>query len=191
MRLIRSSSYRRQQWKNGGGETIEIAVYPHGATTSDFDWRVSMARVETDGPFSAFPDIDRTLSILHGQGIELSVDGQEPVTISDRPHSFPGDVATSARLLDGPITDLNVMTRRGRFRHRVTSAQLVDEIDMVVRSPIALLYCADGTATIEDEFAPPFDLAAGDTLHIEAQPNSLRLTAKLPTTLFLVEIVPF
>ena len=48
-------------WKNGGGETAEIAVSPPGAALDDFDWRLSMARVETDGPFSAFPGIDRTL----------------------------------------------------------------------------------------------------------------------------------
>lgn len=68
MRLIRSASYRRQPWKNGGGETIEIAAHPVGATTDNFDWRISMARVEGDGPFSTFPDIDRTLTILEGMG---------------------------------------------------------------------------------------------------------------------------
>jgi environmental stress-induced protein Ves len=45
-------------WKNGGGETTEIAVFPDGAGLSDFDWRVSMARVDGDGPFSSFPGIE-------------------------------------------------------------------------------------------------------------------------------------
>ena len=71
MRLIRSKSYRRMPWKNGGGETTEIAVSPQNASLEAFDWRVSMARVESDGPFSAFPGIDRTLAVLEGQGIEL------------------------------------------------------------------------------------------------------------------------
>ncbi len=121
MRHIRAKSYRRQPWKNGGGETIEIAVSPAGAGIDDFDWRVSMARVEADGPFSAFPEIDRTLTILEGEGIELTLEGQPPVRIQGEPHAFPGDVATQARLLDGPITDLNVMTRRGRLTHRVAA----------------------------------------------------------------------
>jgi environmental stress-induced protein Ves len=190
MRLIRSSSYRRQPWKNGGGETIEIAVSPAGAGIDDFDWRISMAKVASDGPFSGFSGVDRTLTILEGEGIELTVEGSEPARVVDKPHFFPGDVATGATLLDGPITDLNVMTRRQRYHHRVTPIALNGGLDMVIRSPIALLYCHSGIAVVEDEFAPPFDLQAGDTLHVEAQPNSLRLNAKAPSRLFLVEIVP-
>ena len=62
--ILTASSYRRMPWKNGGGETVEIAVSPEGAALSEFDWRISMATVATDGPFSIFPGIDRTLSIL-------------------------------------------------------------------------------------------------------------------------------
>ena len=85
MRLIREKSYRRQPWKNGGGETIEIAVFPAGASVDDFDWRISMALVATDGPFSTFSGIDRTLTILDGQGIDLFVEGQPPTRITDQP----------------------------------------------------------------------------------------------------------
>ena len=67
------------RWKNGGGETAEIAVSPPGAALDAFDWRLSMAKVETDGPFSAFPGIDRTLAILEGEGIRLSVGGEPPL----------------------------------------------------------------------------------------------------------------
>ena len=68
MRILRAESYRRMPWKNGGGETTEIAVSPEGAGLDDFDWRVSMARVESSGPFSLFAGIDRTLAILEGEG---------------------------------------------------------------------------------------------------------------------------
>jgi environmental stress-induced protein Ves len=190
MRLIRSKSYRRMPWKNGGGETIEIAVSPQNASLEAFDWRVSMARVESDGPFSAFPGIDRTLAVLEGQGIELTLDGQAPVLVADAPYSFPGDVATASRLLGGPITDLNVMTRRGRLAHRVSVVDAVGATDFVVRSPTALLYCQRGMVAIEDEYAAPFELNAADTLLIEAQPNSLRLNANTASRLFLVEIGP-
>jgi len=190
MRLIKSKSYRRMPWKNGGGETIEIAVSPAGAGIADFDWRVSMARVESDGPFSAFPDIDRTLTVLDGEGIELTLEGQAPIRIQGDPCSFPGDVAAQATLLDGPITDLNVMTRRGRLIHRVRPISASGIVDFVVRSPTALLYCHKGAVSVGDEYADPFELVAGDSLLIEAQPNSLRLVAAAPSTLFLVEMGP-
>ncbi len=62
-------------WKNGGGETVEIAVFPEGAGFKDFGWRISLASVASDGPFSAFPGIDRTLTVIDGVGIDLVVDG--------------------------------------------------------------------------------------------------------------------
>lgn len=121
MRILRAEDHKRMPWKNGGGETTEIAVFPEDAGLSNFDWRVSMARVDGDGPFSMFPGIDRTLAVLEGAGIVLDVEGREPkrLTIETEPHAFPADVPTSATLIDGRVLDFNVMTRRGRIEHRV------------------------------------------------------------------------
>ncbi|MCJ9749718.1 HutD family protein [Neorhizobium sp. BETTINA12A] len=121
MKILRASDHKRMPWKNGGGETVEIAVFPAGASIGDFDWRISMAIVASDGPFSVFPDMDRTLSILSGAGMELTIDGGEPLIfdLDSEPFPFPADKPASARLANGIVTDLNVMTRRGRFSHRV------------------------------------------------------------------------
>ena len=109
-------------WKNGGGETVEVIVHPEGASLSDFGWRVSMATVASDGPFSVFPGIDRTLAVLSGDGMALSIEGlgDKLLTPVCAPLAFPADAPTTARLTGGPITDLNVMTRRGAFRHSLT-----------------------------------------------------------------------
>ena len=121
MQVLRAKNHRVMPWKNGGGSTTEIAVFPPEAGIGEFDWRVSMAGVVEDGAFSSFPDIDRTLAVLAGEGIVLSVEGHAPVRLTRdaAPVSFPGDVATRAALIGGPILDLNVMTWRGRFSHRV------------------------------------------------------------------------
>ena len=37
------------RWRNGGGETREIACWPVGG--DDFAWRASIASFERDGPF--------------------------------------------------------------------------------------------------------------------------------------------
>jgi uncharacterized protein len=115
MTIHRLKDYKRMPWKNGGGETLEIAVFPADASVGDFDWRISMATVATDGPFSCFPKIDRTIAIIDGDAIELSVEGRPPVLLDQaaEPYSFPGDAPTSGRLRHGPIADLNVMVRRG------------------------------------------------------------------------------
>ena len=62
MRVLRAADYPRMPWKNGGGETAEILVEPAGAPLDSFDWRLSMARVAADGPFSLFPGVERTPS---------------------------------------------------------------------------------------------------------------------------------
>lgn len=119
VRLLRNSDHRRMPWKNGGGETVEVIVHPEGAGLSDFGWRVSMATVASDGPFSVFPGIDRTLAVLSGDRMALSIEGlgEQLLKPETAPLAFPADAPTTARLTGGPITDLNVMTRRGVFRH--------------------------------------------------------------------------
>jgi environmental stress-induced protein Ves len=119
VRVIRSGDLVPVAWKNGGGTTAEVAAFPEGSDFDTFGWRISMADVASDGPFSVFPGIDRTLIVLKGNGIELDVDGV-PYRLNGpfSKLSFVGDDATYGRLLSGPIRDLNVMTRRGRFTHR-------------------------------------------------------------------------
>ena len=120
-RLVRSRDLARVPWKNGGGTTAEVAVHPPGAAFDGFDWRISMADVASDGPFSRFPGIDRTLVLAEGRDLTLAVEGRshrlaEPGDLL----AFPGEADTVATLGHGPIRDINIMTRRGHLRHRVT-----------------------------------------------------------------------
>lgn len=148
MRILRADGYRRMPWKNGGGETVEIAVFPEGAGLAGFDWRVSMARVDSDGPFSEFPGIDRTLAILKGAGIILDVEGDEPrrLTIGNAPHAFPADRPTSASLIGGTVIDFNVMSRRGKVVHEVRP--FVGETS-APGDGLRLLLCTSDTLTAE------------------------------------------
>ena len=85
MRLVRRGEGRATRWKNGGGVTHELAVWPDGADLSRFDARLSMAEVAADGPFSAFAGIDRTLAVLEGGPMRLSFGGAEVVLAADGP----------------------------------------------------------------------------------------------------------
>ncbi|ENN84103.1 hypothetical protein RHSP_78706 [Rhizobium freirei PRF 81] len=159
--LLRHDSHRRMPWKNGGGETVEIAVSPDGAGLADFDWRVSMATVATDGPFSIFPGIDRTLSILDGEGMTLFIEGRAPerLTQASEPLPFAADAPTSATLIDGTITDLNVMTRRGRFTHSVRRVSVDGQGEVAFGGGTTLVLCHHGSAEIDG-----MALDAGDCL---------------------------
>lgn len=133
MQILRAADYKTMPWKNGMGSTTEIAIHPADAKLDGFDWRVSMAQVASDGPFSLFADIDRTLLVLEGDGIDLSVAGCAPVRIDrEKIHSFPGDQPTSAKLVDGAIIDLNVMSRRNAVRHDVRRIKLAQSLDFIV-----------------------------------------------------------
>lgn len=102
-------------WKNGLGTTTQLAIYPPDATLADFAWRVSIARLDADAPFSQFEDVDRCLAVLKG---ELRLDGlPEPLrlTAASPPVQFSGSVPVNSIVVHGPVLDLNVMCRRSRW----------------------------------------------------------------------------
>lgn len=188
MRLLRAADYRRMPWKNGGGETTEIAVSPEGSGLDDFVWRVSMARVEQGGPFSLFPGVDRTLSILEGDGLLLDIAGRTPasVTSDSAPLSFPADAQTSAQLLGRTVTDLNVMTRRGRVTHQVKRFDLGDQLTLVVASE-TLVFCDRGSIAVSVG-GKRSDLGPRDAFHIDGKDHqSLHLTAETPALIFVID----
>ncbi len=139
-------------WKNGGGITYDIATYPEGADLDTFAWRISMAEVAKDGPFSSFPGIDRSMIILAGEGLWLQL-GKAPETglrLGDEALAFPADIPTQSRLMASEVLDFNVMSRRSRFRHRVRRLTLSGEHHLDWSGPIALLWCA-GQGRIKTE----------------------------------------
>ncbi|MCE1228526.1 MAG: HutD family protein, partial [Firmicutes bacterium] len=147
--LIHSSDYRVMPWKNGGGQTTELAIEPRTATLEEgFQWRVSMADVGTDGPFSPFPDYERTLMLLQGKGLDLDFNGhgrKRLETLLD-PIQFSGDWSAKSALLDGPCRDFNVITRKG-LKHRI--AVLRPEPRAVLpEAPTRLLYGVRGKASV-------------------------------------------
>lgn len=184
MKLLRASDHKRMPWKNGGGETVEIAVSPDGVGLADFDWRVSMATVATDGPFSVFPGIDRTLSIIEGEGMTLFIEGREPerLTQESDPLSFAADAPTSATLLDGTITDLNIMTRRGKFTHSVRRVSVDGSEELAIGSKMGLILCCRGHLDIGN-----WTLSVDDCLLVVSNAGT-RYPVSGIAILFLVEI---
>lgn len=152
MPFLPASLHKITPWKNGGGETTEVMASPPGAGLDDFDWRVSMASVASDGAFSIFPLVDRVIAVIEGEGIELRVgDATRRLTATSAPYAFPGDQPTFARLVAGPIQDLNVMTRRGRFAAKTTRHVLREPLAMMSEARETLVLGAEGSARIETE----------------------------------------
>lgn len=121
MRVLRAADRIATAWKNGGGVTREVAIWPPNSTFDDFDWRVSIAEVRSAGPFSVFENIDRIMLILKGRIALDFAERSVELDSQSAPFAFAGDIACHGRPLDGAVMDLNVMTRRGRCTAKVES----------------------------------------------------------------------
>ena len=186
MQILRSTDFRSMPWKNGGGETTEIVVSPPGASMDDFDWRVSMARVVSDGPFSIFPGIDRSLTLLEGTGMTLDVVGMgtHHLTAISQPLAFPGDVAVQSRLDAGSILDLNVMTRRGVCRAVVERFAGSDIVLLSGEATLLVLVRGGGA------MAGAQSLGDGDALLLEPREAAVSFRCAPNVTVFRIAISP-
>ena len=171
VRVLRAGERSASPWKNGGGVTREVAAFPEGADLGEFHWRVSLADVARGGPFSAFPGIDRVITVVRGGGMVLTVDGTDHVVDEPyRPFAFSGDADTDCRLLEGALVDFNVMTRRGTVTARVDIVRGTTELT----GPTVLAILFEGSAVLRPhdggdapEHLQPLDavlLAGGGTV---------------------------
>lgn len=185
---LKAADQRVMPWKNGLGSTTEIAVSPRDAGVDAFEWRVSAAVVAADGPFSGFAGVDRTLSILSGEGLRLFVGNAQGVTLTQEtaPFSFAADVPTTADLLGGRITDLNVMTRRGTWRHSVERLVVDGELSVSASAAVTLFYSPGGGVRVAGEGGDK-DLGAGDAVRVD--PGHWRLVAA-SATVYAISLDP-
>ena len=166
VRILTPADYRSMPWKDGAGRTTEIAAHPPGAALDAFVWRVSLADVERDGPFSRFPGIDRTIVLLHGAGMRLHGDaGDAELTTPFAPHAFSGDKAIECTLVAGPSRDFNVMFRRGRARGSVTVVR--DGGAEITQAQYRLVYAATGAHDCVIPRLAPLRLEAGHALLVD------------------------
>jgi hypothetical protein len=172
VRHLKPADYRAMPWKNGVGQTLEIALGPEGAGMDDFLWRLSIAQVAQSGPFSAFPGVDRTLTVLKGEGLKLDFSEGDDLVVDVpwRPASFDGGRPCQGRLIGGSVEDFNVMTRRGVATHRVRTLRLDDDelVEALENEVTALLVTA---GQIEAH-------AGGQEMHLE--PRELLLVERAP-----------
>jgi len=179
-RIVTRDAHRIMPWKNGGGTTAEIAMAPADADFSAgrFDWRLSLASIEGDGPFSAFPGVDRTIMLVEGNGMVLTNEDKARMVLDRRylPQDFPGEWKVDCRLLDGPVRDLNLMAHRARVRADWQVIALdrkeaaLANADTLVAHVLSGRFELDGVADRDG----PVALGTGDTLIAEDAAGAMR-----------------
>lgn len=174
------------RWKNGGGRTREVAVARHAGDDS-FSWRVSVAEVAADGPFSSFPGVDRTIWLLRGKGMLLEVDGVEHrLDVPLVPFAFGGEAKVTARLIDGPTEDLNVMVERATTHADARVIRCGPTLEVPAADGDTLLLALDGACDVRDGAHAPQRLGTGDALLWRGSAFALRLSgASGPAVLLL------
>jgi environmental stress-induced protein Ves len=114
LQVVQCERIAPQPWKNGGGQTRELFVWPPGGPWS---LRVSVADIRANGPFSAFPGIERWFAVLEGDGVVLTFPRRHAVLDADSaPLQFDGSEAPGCELSGGPSRDLNLMVRHDAGR---------------------------------------------------------------------------
>lgn len=165
-RILRAADYRRMRWKNGAGQTSEILRVPD---VEDWDWRLSIADIETDAAFSVFPGVERQLVLLGGHGLRLRFDDGLVHELL-QPHGalhFSGERPLVGELLDGPTRDFNVMWKRGAVEAQLWRRPLVGPM---------VLFVAPGETWVVHQLAGSMqcsmeahvgEMEAGDTAVLE------------------------
>lgn len=170
---LRARDSRRVRWRNDGGWTTEIArgrVDASSAHDDDFDWRLSIADIESDGPFSPFPGMDRDLVLIAGTGIELDIDEAAPLRLDRRFQQvrFAGEQRVNCRLLAGPTRDFNVIVRRGALVAETVARPLTGSMLLFPRAGTTwFAHVLAGTASARAD-SGSIEAECGDTLVIGA-----------------------
>ena len=156
MRVQRFGEHRAMPWANCLGTSYEVASDRNA--DGEWTWRVAIAPVVLDGPFSVMPGVDRELVVIEGNGMVLNVDDESVKCMPGQVVRFSGDSVTIARLLDGPTVDLGLMTVRGS----VTGSMLVVvDVGDVTDSNVIV---AIGDAVFGDENGRQYRLGIKDAL---------------------------
>jgi len=161
MQIIRFAELKAEPWRNCGGVTKELArqASPDGG----WDWRVSIADVAKAGDFSAFPGMERVLTVIEGELLVLTVDGAEHPMEKYRPFRFDGEANTAAKLPTGDIRDLNVITRTAAYKGYTSIIELSKKrAHPVFEGQLGVLL--QGQAKVSDSVGEPLELGRYDAV---------------------------
>jgi environmental stress-induced protein Ves len=148
---ILSLSQRVEQvshlWKNGGGETIQLAIYPTDSSFEEenFHWRVNRARIKKSGPFSEYKRFRRGLIQLSGGPIRL---GGQKLKLFE-PFLFAGDKPIHCEVTGDEAIDINVLVNPAWGEFKMTSYQLEKGKKLARYADFVGYYCHEGEMEVD------------------------------------------
>lgn len=153
---------------------------------ADFAWRLSLADIDRDSEFSAYPGYSRALVLIAGNSLYLRFRGHGNCFLdpTSRGTRFEGDWKTHCAVPEGRCTDLSLIVRRGpaarptsvvrapRMLRLKSTARLV-----LGRDLHGALFVLEGSVAVTESIrARPRIVRARDTLLLTPGPQrALRL----------------
>lgn len=181
LKHFEESGYRNERWKNGKGETTVIAV----DSQTPFRWRLSRALLLEDGPFSSYPEYNRTITLLKGGSITLSHKEKKGRILSElSAYSFDGAWETSAALKSIAV-DFNVFALKEYCKASLypTFLKRREEMQFPLNGTEHFIYCVEGVVDILDpNTSQRLSLLASETLQVSRNEDKEYLNLRAVAT---------
>ena len=174
LQLISPNQWQTQAWKNGGGITHQLA---RSDDNLGMRWRVSIAEVASHGPFSRFEQTDRIIMLLDGKGFCLHGAEDQPMVLDKAlvPFAFAGETVIDCTLIDGPVQDFNLMTRRSDVKASLQVLSVAAPLSLQLAQE-SMLYLASGQLQLSFK-GQDYQLEAGQSLLCTAEAGELQMKA--------------
>lgn len=173
MQVRRIADIASEPWRNGGGFTKTLAAKPDR-------WRVSLAEIQRDGPYSRFEGISRISLVLRGGGVRLEHANTVVTLLSAEAVEYDGAPAWQATLIDGPVTALNVMFPASHPKPRVAAVSSTTNVQPGCKAVIVAL---DGGCSLSGPaFAEPCVIEAGHVVIVDDTRQLFTVTPTLTTS---------
>lgn len=177
------------RWRNGAGWTSEILRVPE---REEWQWRLSIAEIDADAPFSVFPGVERELVLLSGNGLRLRFDDGDTHELLP-PHDrlrFAGERAAFGELIDGPTRDFNLMWQRDAVDAQLWHRPLVGRMVVFVGATETwAVHVMTGQARFADNSGLG-TVAAGDTAMLASSGARSRFVLEGSGQLLLIRVRP-
>ena len=181
-KLLQKSDFKLNHWS--GGTTTELYIYPEHSDfkKGDFDFRLSIATVETaKATFTKLPGIKRKLLLLEGELI-LKHAGHHQIKLTPFERDvFSGDWETKS---EGKVKDFNLMlTGNNEGEFEVIHSEYHQDLSIESNADIICFYMQKGSVLCEAH-----EINQGALYQIKSPAAILPVKLREDSTLILVRI---
>lgn len=177
IKIIPADTFKTLPWKNGKGETTELAINS-GGTLENFQWRLSIASVTENGVFSDFSGYLRNLVLIQGNSIYLKHDKVKTDKLTDILDfaTFDGGSETLGTLPKGAIKDFNIITSKTKCETKVQT-YVAQTNQLINFNGLVFVFSLSDSIELQDQQSVQHKINQGDLLKL-SHPQNIELSGK-------------